>query len=70
MMPCAVLAAGGIGVNGIMASAELYKPSTGVWTSTSSLSDPREYFQMVLLPNGEGGKPTALTPGVMEKLRR
>ena len=54
-----VLAAGGSetgslggGSSNYLASAELYSPIAGTWTATGSLQTAREYFQMVLLPDG------------------
>ena len=47
-----VLAAGGQGNGGALASAEVYNPTTATWTTTASLATPRYFFQMVLLPNG------------------
>ena len=52
-----VLVAGGENIlynNGeeTLASAELYDPATGMWTSTGSLATPRSSHTMTLLPNG------------------
>jgi hypothetical protein len=38
--------------NGLLASAEVFDPNTGVWTQTSSLLTPREGPTATLLPNG------------------
>ena len=48
-----VLAAGGFGTNGAVATAELYDPSNGVWTPTGSLQTPRGSHTATLLPNGK-----------------
>ena len=49
-----VLAAGGTSNTiGILASTEVYNPSTATWTATTSLANARTDFQMVLLPNGK-----------------
>jgi hypothetical protein len=48
-----VLVAGGQGNSGLLASAELYNPATGIWTASGSLVTPR--FRVptaALLPNG------------------
>lgn len=47
-----VLAAGGDGDSGLLASAELYDPATGDWTSAGALSSARIYLQMALLSDG------------------
>jgi large repetitive protein len=50
-----VLVAGGCCVGGggeYLASAELYTPSTGKWTTTASMQDPRADFSANLLPDG------------------
>ena len=52
-----VLVAGGIngtlGQCGTLASAELYNPATGAWTSTGNMTTGRFDFIMTLLANGE-----------------
>jgi len=49
-----VLVAGGEDVNGnILASAELYSPTTGRWTITGSMATPRVSHAATLLQNGE-----------------
>jgi Galactose oxidase, central domain/Kelch motif len=51
-----VLVAGGngsIGSGGILASAELYDPSTSTWRPTAPLGTRREFHTATLLPNGE-----------------
>ena len=48
-----VLAAGGASNGGVvLASAEVYSPSTSTWTPTGSLATARLFYQMVLLPDG------------------
>ena len=48
-----VLVAGGLGVAGALASAELYNPATRTWTVTGSMAAGREGQTATLLPNGE-----------------
>src|ERR1022692_205492 len=48
-----VLVAGGENTAGILASVELYNPSTGQWTVTGSMATPRINHQATLLPNGQ-----------------
>ncbi len=46
-----ILAAGGFGASGILATAEVYNTMTSTWNSTGSLATARAVFQMVLLTN-------------------
>jgi hypothetical protein len=48
-----VLAAGGYGASGSLASCELYDPATGGWTVTGSLNAAREMHAAVLLQSGK-----------------
>src|SRR5450432_2418807 len=49
-----VLVAGGAGTNfGTLASAELYDPASGTWTTTGSLASARAGQTATLLPNGK-----------------
>ncbi len=49
-----VLVAGGSdGAGNLLASAELYTPSTGTWTLTGSLPHPLDGFTATLLTNGQ-----------------
>jgi hypothetical protein len=48
-----VLVAGGKNATGILASAELYNPSTRQWTDTGSMETPRIGHQATLLPSGQ-----------------
>ncbi len=50
-----VLVAGGcadVNCTGILASAELYDPGTGRWTTTTPMTTPRNAFTATLLPSG------------------
>ena len=47
-----VLVAGGIGTGGVLNSAELYDPATGLWSPTASMKMARAYQATALLPNG------------------
>ncbi len=53
-----VLAAGGTGSNGALASSELYNPASGTWSYTGNMNVGRVSAQAVLLANG-----TVLTMG-------
>jgi hypothetical protein len=48
-----VLAAGGLATNGTLASAEVFDPGTGLWTSTGSMTTNRAFHTATLLPNGK-----------------
>src|SRR5438128_1946311 len=48
-----VLVVGGFSVAGVLASAELYDPSTGTWSFTGSLNVPRVGYTATLLGNGK-----------------
>src|ERR1017187_7853122 len=48
-----VLVAGGYGSSGVLSSAELYNPATGMWTATGSLATARYAHTAILLPNGQ-----------------
>jgi hypothetical protein len=67
-----VLVVGGLNnTTGYLASAELYKPSTGKWTFTGSLNTARSDHNMVMLQNGQvlvagGFDPTGTTLATAE----
>jgi hypothetical protein len=44
---------GGYGLFGYMASADLYDPTTEMWTTTSAMTIARAYHTATLLPNGQ-----------------
>ncbi|CAF0944083.1 unnamed protein product [Adineta steineri] len=49
-----ILVTGGFGSSGIILnSAELYNPSTGVWTSASNMSFARAYHVASILSDGK-----------------
>lgn len=48
-----VLATGGHGFSGELASAEIYDSATGLWTVTGSLHTARRFHTATLLPNGK-----------------
>src|SRR5262249_43010081 len=48
-----VLVAGGQDASGVLASAELYDPATGIWSATGSLHTGRKWHTATLLPNGK-----------------
>ena len=47
-----VLVAGGYGIGGLLASAELYDPATGNWSITGSLNTARSAHTATLLTDG------------------
>ena len=47
------LVAGGTDGTNVLASAEIYNPSTGVWTGTGAMATAREYSAAVVLKNGK-----------------
>ena len=60
-----MLVAGGGGITDGLASAELFDPATGIWTTNGALTDGRYYHTATLLANGKvlvaGGLSTNFT---------
>jgi len=48
-----VLVTGGTGSSGFLASAELYDPSTGIFSPTASMATRRDGHTATLLDNGK-----------------
>ncbi len=48
-----VLIAGGSGANGPLASAEVYDPASGTWSTTGSMASPRFSLTATPLPGGK-----------------
>jgi hypothetical protein len=48
-----VLVAAGTNYNGTLTEAELYSPSTGLWTTTGSMNAARAGHTATLLQNGQ-----------------
>jgi len=67
-----VLVAGGSGITGISASAELYDPASGTWTATGSLNNARLFHTATLLQSGmvlaAGGVDSNLNPSASAEL--
>ncbi len=53
LMDGRVLTAGGVTPQGILATAELYDPRTGVWSPTGNMNFARAYHTATLLDNGK-----------------
>jgi len=48
-----VLVAGGANLTNVLNTAQLYNPTTGLWTATGSMQTARESFAAVALANGQ-----------------
>lgn len=61
-----VLVVGGMGESGHLATAELYDPATGFWTTTGTMDGARRYHTATLLTNGlllvAGGQDSGYAP--------
>ena len=57
-----------------VATGELYNPTTGTWTATTSLAAPRAFHTATLLPTGDvlisGGVDAAGNPVAVSELYR
>ena len=65
-----ILAVGGEGVDGALASVELHDPTTHAWTSTASLATARSGLQALTLPDhtvmAVGGVKENIVTGAVE----
>src|SRR5207245_942141 len=52
LLPNGMVVVAGVGIIGVLASAELYDPASGTWTVTGDLNIGRTAHTATLLPNG------------------